>query len=232
MKALIVDDDRTLSDLLAFTLRRAGFAPLTAFDAESALNLFNQIKPDVIILDVNIPGLIRIKDGFDVCRTIRQNSDVPIILLTVRDDEEDILQGLDYGADDYVIKPFSPKQLIARIQSVLRRSSGYRAWDQAPYEHNDILFDPVMRTFTRLGEETIHLTRLEARLMAYLMLNSGQIIPSNSLIDHVWGERGGNDEMLRQLVRRLRIKIEINPGEPELIYNQAGIGYGFSFNDT
>jgi DNA-binding response OmpR family regulator len=228
MKALIVDDDRTLADLLAFSLRREGFEPCLAYDAPSAIQVFEREAPDVIILDVNMPGEPGLRDGFDVCRRIRQASDVPIILLTVRDDEEDIVRGLSIGADDYVLKPFSPRQLVARIQSVLRRASAGRAAVTAPFVHGDLHFDPQLRVLTRSGQDPISLTRLEARLLAYLMLNPGQILPAESLIDHVWGPQRGTAEMLRQLIRRLRMKVEVNPDEPERIQNLAGVGYGFA----
>jgi len=226
MKALIVDDDRTLADLLAFTLRRAGFEPHLAYDASSAVQVFNQTAIDIVILDVNMPGAPGLKNGFDVCRHIRKTSNVPIILLTVRDDEEDIIKGLKIGADDYVLKPFSPRQLVARVQTVLRRSGMGAAQNSEPFTHKDLVFDPNLRQFTRSGEEPVSLTRLEARLLAYFMLNSGQVLLTETLIDHIWGVGGGSAEMLRQLVRRLRVKIEKEPGEPALIINLPGVGYG------
>ena len=227
MKALIVDDDRTLADLLAFTLRREGFEPCLAYDAPSAIVLFEKEAPDILIVDVNMPGEPGLRNGFDICRKIRQTSDVPIILLTVRDDEEDIIQGLSLGADDYVVKPFSPRQLVARVQTVLRRASAGRSQVVAPFVHEDLHFDPQLRTIVRVGQAPIALTRLESRLLAYLMINTGQLLPAEHIIDHVWGGEGGNTEMLRQLVRRLRVKIEISPDEPQLIQNLPGVGYGF-----
>jgi len=227
MKALIVDDDRTLADLLAFTLRREGFEPFLAYDAPSAIVLFEKEAPDILIVDVNMPGEPGLRNGFDICRKIRQTSDVPIILLTVRDDEDDIIQGLSLGADDYVLKPFSPRQLVARVQTVLRRASAGRAHVVAPFAHKDIHFDPQLRTFVRDEQAPIALTRLESRLLEYLMINTGQLLPAENIIDHVWGGEGGNTEMLRQLVRRLRVKIEVSSNEPQLIQNLPGVGYGF-----
>jgi len=226
MKALIVDDDRTLADLLAFTMRRAGFEPYLAHDAASAVALFNQKVIDIVILDVNMPGTPGLKNGFDVCRHIRQNSTVPIILLTVRDDEEDIIKGLNIGADDYILKPFSPRQLVARVQTVLRRTGTSGVQNSEPYHYEDLSFDPNLRQCTRNGADSVSLTRLEARLLAYFLLNSGQVLLTENLIDHVWGLDGGSAEMLRQLVRRLRVKIEKDPGEPALIVNLPGVGYG------
>ena len=228
MKALIVDDDRTLADLLAFTLRRAGFQPHLAYDAPSAIKMFRQIPVDIAILDINMPGEPGLKDGFDLCRAIRQESDIPIILLTVRDEEEDIIRGLSIGADYYVLKPFSPRQLVARVETILRRASLTKALDTEPYKFQDVTFDPNLREFTQKGQAPIKLTRLEGRLLETLMLNAGQILPADSLIDHVWGPGGGSTEMLRQLVKRLRAKIEKDPGNPKLIQNLPGVGYGFT----
>ncbi len=227
MKALIVDDDRTLADLLAFTLRREGFEPVLAYDAPGAIQMFEKEAPDIMIVDVNMPGEPGLRNGFDVCRKIRLTSDVPIILLTVRDDEDDVIQGLNIGADDYVLKPFSPRQLVARIQTIIRRSSAGRAKTTASFEYQGLQFDPQLRVFFRPDQEPVNLTRLEARLLEYLMLNSGQILPTERIIDHVWGLEGGNTEMLRQLIRRLRLKIEQFPDNPLLIQNLPGVGYGF-----
>ncbi len=227
MKALIVDDDRTLADLLAFTLRRDGFEPHLAFDSDGAMQAFVDLSPDIIILDVNLPGSPTLKNGFDICREIRKSSEVPIILLTVRDEEEDIVHGLNIGADDYILKPFSPRQLVARVQAVLRRSSQEIVADEAPYCYQDIRFDPGKRLFSRQGEEAQTLTRLEARLLSYLMLNQGQILPSNNIISYVWEGDGASTEMLRQLVHRLRVKVELDQENPSLIKTLPGLGYGF-----
>lgn len=226
MKVLIVDDDRTLADLLAFTLRREGFEPHLVFNTESALQAFKDIPVDIIILDVNLPGSPMIKNGFDICREIRRESDVPIILLTVRDDEEDIVRGLNIGADDYILKPFSPRQLVARVQAIIRRTSQESVHGEAVYRYQDLEFNPNLRQFCRQGEEMQGLTRLESRLLSYLMLNQGQILPADNIISHVWGPDAANAEMLRQLVHRLRIKVELDPEYPELIINLPGIGYG------
>lgn len=227
MKALIVDDDRTLADLLAFTLRKAGYESQLAYNASGAVKIFNQESIDVIILDVNLPGEVGLRNGFDVCRRIRQTSDVPILLVTVRDDEDDIVQGLDLGADDYILKPFSPRQLVARVQSVLRRYMSGSIHSDAPFVHENIRFEPGIRVFIREGQEPTTLTNLEARLLAYLMLNKGQVLLAENIIDHVWGPGAGSKEMLRQLVRRLRLKIELDPSEPKLIKNLPEMGYGF-----
>ena len=228
MKALIVDDDRTLADLLAFTLRRAGFESYLAYDIPNAIKLFQEEPVDIIVLDVNLPGQPGLRNGFDVCRVIRQTSDVPIILLTVRDEEEDILKGLNLGADDYILKPFSPRQLVARIQTILRRANTGQSRTNEPYNYEDITFDPSIREFRREGRQPQALTHLETLLLEYLMINVGQVLPAENIITQVWGSGGGSTEMLRQLVRRLRKKTEITPNEPALIKNIPGVGYGFA----
>ena len=129
MKVLVVDDDRTLSDLVAFTLRREGYETIQAFDGDAALNRWQADNPDIIILDVNLPK----RDGFAVCRAIRQaEDDIPIIMLTVRDEEEDFVKGLGLGADDYVYKPFSPRQLVARVQAIMRRARKPQVTGRSP----------------------------------------------------------------------------------------------------
>lgn len=228
MKALIVDDDRTLSDLLAFTLRRAGFETNHAYTTPEAIREFERGPVDIIILDVNLPGDSQIKNGFDVCHEIRKTSNVPIILLTVRDEEEDIINGLNLGADDYILKPFSPRQLVARVHSVLRRSKDGQLLSSAPFTVKDIQFDPHRHEFIRGNAEPVILTRLESQLLEVLFLNIDQVLPTASIIDHVWGPGGATQEMLRQLIRRLRQKVEIDPGDPQMIQNHPGIGYRFT----
>jgi DNA-binding response OmpR family regulator len=202
MKALIVDDDRVLADVLAFTLRREGFEVVRAFDGEAALQQWAEEQPDLIVLDVNLPKL----DGFAVCQQIRQQADTPILLLTVRDEEDDIVRGLDLGADDYITKPFSPRQLVARVQAVLRRAGKRPA--PAIRQVGQLTLDPNRREI-RFGQEgeDVSLTPLESQLLDYLMLNVGHVLTNEAIIEHVWGSEGADRDMLRQLVHRLRGKI-------------------------
>lgn len=220
MKALIVDDDRVLADVIAFTLRREGFQVIQAYDGETALRRWAEDEPDIIVLDVNLPKL----DGFAVCRRIREQSDTPIILLTVRGEEDDIVHGLNLGADDYVTKPFSPRQLVARLQAILRRAG------QVPtsplQQAGDLTFDPSRRELTVGQGEPVSLTPLESRLIEFLLINANQVMTTDALIDHVWGPSGGDRDMLRQLVRRLRSKIEPDPANPSYIETVPGLGYG------
>jgi len=245
MKILIVDDDRVLADILAYTFRRDDFQVVMAYDGLSALTLFAQEQPELVILDVNLPGL----DGFTVCHQLRQESDTPIIMLTVRGEDDDIVHGLELGADDYVPKPFSPRQLVARAHAVLRR---YKQAAAAPPEEGEVAElegQPALRSAARsvalrplqvghltleangrevrVGESgPIQLSDQESRLLKLLMLNGGQIVPIETLYEHVWGSKTGGTDDLRQLVRRLRNKIETDEDAPVHIKNIPGLGYG------
>jgi DNA-binding response OmpR family regulator len=220
MQALIVDDDRVLADLVAFTLRHEGFQVSLAYDGQSALQKWRDEQPDLIILDLNLPKV----DGFTVCRRIRAEADTPIIMLTVRGEEDDIVQGLELGADDYIPKPFSPRQLVARVKAVLRRSGQTHV--PAVHRAGELTLDANRREL-RIGQDkTVSLTPLEQRLLRYLMINAGHVLTSEAIIAQVWGPEGGDRDMLRQLVRRLRRKIEPDPAQPTYIENVPGLGYG------
>jgi DNA-binding response OmpR family regulator len=229
MKALIVDDDRVLADVLSFTLRREGFQVIQAHDGQEALHRWAQEQPDLIVLDVNLPKL----DGFSVCRAIRQEADTPILLLTVRGEEDDIVHGLELGADDYVTKPFSPRQLVARAHAVLRRAG--KATPPSIRQAGTLSLDPSRRELRIAEAEAVPLTPLEARLLDYLVLNSGHVLTADAIINHVWGAEGADRDMLRQLVHRLRTKIaeasQAGPGDPQAVQpvyieTVPGLGYG------
>lgn len=218
MKILLVDDDTTLADVTSFALRRAGFLVMAAATGKQALQLWETESPDALILDIQLPDL----DGLSVCRTIRASSTIPIVLLTVRSDDDDIVRGLELGADDYITKPFSPKQLIARLRAVLRRSSTSTS-QQLTF--GDLVLDTSRQMVQEAGA-SVRLTRLEFRLLQYLMVNCGQIIPTETLLTHVWGYSGSSDRMiLKQLVYRLRTKLAVLPHGADLIETSPGIGY-------
>lgn len=228
MKILVVDDDRVVADLVVFTVRRAGYEAVMANDAASTIRRWAEDQPDLVILDINLPGAPGLQDGFAICRHIRSESDVPIILLTVRGEEKDIVYGLEAGADDYVLKPFSPRQLVARIQAVLRRGRGPdKSQRPRTLSMDGLDFNPRLREVSLADDTTKSLTSLESRLLEYLMLNAGQVLTTDDLISDVWGAGGGSPEMLRQLIRRLRTKIEPDPTEPFYIQNLPGLGYAF-----
>jgi len=193
---------------------------LLAHDGLTALERFRQNAPSIIILDLELPGM----DGMDVCREIRAHSTTPIIMVTVRDSDEDIIRGLGIGADDYINKPFSPAQLVARVQAVLRRSGETTLPNRL--EFAGITLNPDRRIVECPDQPPIVLTQLEYRLMETLVINSEQVLPVDTLIDRVWGVGGGDRVMLKQLIYRLRHKIEAEV-IGSLVYIEAipGVGY-------
>jgi DNA-binding response OmpR family regulator len=219
VKILLVDDDTTLLEVTAFALRRAGFLVVLAHDGEQALRLWSDEQPDLIILDIQLPG----KDGLTLCREIRALSNVPIILLTVRSSDEDIVHGLEIGADDYLAKPFSPKQLIARARAVLRRSNVLPK--PAQLAAGDLVLD-TMQQVVRTPNAEVRLTSLEFRLLHYLLINKGQIVPTDAILTHVWGYADSGDrKLLKQLLYRLRQKIESPVEGQQYIATIPGVGY-------
>ena len=222
MKVLIVDDDLALADVLSFTMRRAGYEVIMAHDGQSALDRWSDQNPDLIILDLNLPKL----DGLKVCQQIRAQSSTPIIILTVRGDEDDVVKGLELGADDYIVKPFSPRQLVARAEAVLRRVTTSPV-SPAPIQAGDLTLDSSRSEVHRGNEGVVQLTKLECKLMETLMINRGSVLPIDTLIDSVWGPSAGDRVMLKQLVYRLRRKIEPDPSKPKYIQTVAGVGYTF-----
>ena len=221
MKVLVVEDDLPLSDVLVFTLRRAGYEPITAHDGLAALKVWREEQPDFVLLDLNLPKL----DGLVVCRQIRGEAQTPIIILSVRGGEANVVKGLELGADDYLVKPFSPGELIARMRAVLRRLGQTPAAGELTA--SGLTLDRSRNEVQREGEEPIHLTPLEATLLERLMLNPGRVLTTDTLIDAVWQAEGGDRTMLKQLVYRLRAKIEPDPSEPIYIETVPGVGYGF-----
>jgi DNA-binding response OmpR family regulator len=219
MKILVVDDDLELLGLIGFALRQAGYLAITATQGGEALELFEREQPDLVILDVNLPVL----NGFEVCRRIRAEATTPIMMLTARSSEEDQVQGLDGGADDYLTKPFSPRTLLARVRALLRRAEIDRP---APLTAGDLTLDVESQAVSVRAAPPIRLTSLEFRLLQYLLANAGHTLPAERLTIHVWGYRGvGDKQLLKQLVHRLRQKIERNPAEPQYIVTVAGVGY-------
>jgi len=217
-KILIVDDDLALSDVLAFSIHRAGFEVAVAHNGISALEIFAREKPDLIVLDWGLPRL----DGLEVCTRIRAESDVPIIMLTVRDTDDNVIAALEAGADEYMVKPFSPRQLIARLRAVLRRITKE---PQQAFQTGPLAFDAERLQVSFKGGTAIQLTRLEARLLSALMQNPDRVLNNDSLILRVWGPGGATNEMLKQLIHRLRSKLETGTGLSTVIENIPNAGY-------
>lgn len=223
MKILVVEDDLALSDVVGFTLRRAGYEVMTAHDGLTAVEAFEQAPSDLILLDLNLPRL----DGLGVCRKIRSVSDVPIIILSVRAGDEAVVRGLEMGADDYMVKPFSPAQLVARIRAVMRRAGVSAA--PTTLSVAGVSLDRSRGEVQRDdGTAPVRLTALEQKLLEAMMLHPGQVMPSDALITTVWGPEGGDRTMLKQLMYRLRAKVEVDASKPVYVETVPGIGYAFN----
>ncbi|MDP9352153.1 MAG: response regulator transcription factor [Chloroflexota bacterium] len=222
LKILIADDDADLLDILAFSLRREGFKVVSARDGREALAQVAAEQPDLVVLDVGMPEM----DGFEVCRRLRKESSLPIIMLTARDQDESIVLGLDIGADDYVTKPYSPRELIARVRALARRSSGNidkrDSLNAGPFQ-----IDPDHMEVRRSGQ-AIRLTRLQFELLRYMMANQGQVLPTEMLMQNVWGYSAAADATLvKTHIFHLRQRIEEDPSHPRYIVTVPGVGYLF-----
>jgi DNA-binding response OmpR family regulator len=219
MKILVVDDDADLRNLIAFALRHAGYLVVEAADGPAALAAFASEQPALVILDVNLPRL----SGFEVCKKIREESATPVMILTVRGSEEDLVQGLDLGADDYLTKPFSPRTLLARVRALLRRAGVEKP---APLVAGDLALDLETQGVAVRDAAPVRLTNLEFRLLHLLVANAGHTLPAERLLSHVWGNRGtGDRQLLKQLVHRLRRNIEADASAPRYLVTASGIGY-------
>jgi len=223
MKILVVDDDVELVGLLRFALAGAGYEVVTAFDGEQALARLADSAPDLVVLDVNLPIL----DGFAVLERLRRHSEVPVMMLTVRSAEEDEVHGLDLGADDYLKKPFSPRALLARVRSLLRR--GPDAVEDTVLTSGTLSID-VERSEARIGEGApFRLSPLELRFLRLLLSRQGRPVDTDKVIDFVWAEREAADrESLKQVVHRLRRKFEAAGGDAAWIEYVPNAGYALS----
>jgi DNA-binding response OmpR family regulator len=221
VKVLVVDDDLELLPLVAYALRQEAYLVLEAASGEAALRAVADEQPDLVVLDVNLPDV----DGFEVCRRIREHSDVPILMLTVRGEEEDVVRGLDLGADDYLTKPFSPRTLTARVRALLRRAA-LEAPPVTALQSGAFTLDEERHT-VRVGDgPEVILAPLELRLLRLLLANTGRTLPPYRLLRHLWGGSASADrEHLKQLVYRLRQKIEPEPNAPRYLLTDQGAGY-------
>jgi two-component system response regulator MprA len=215
---LIADDDRKIIDMLRRTLAYEGYHVVTAADGLEALAQAQTQRPDIVILDWLMPGL----DGIEVARRIREADSIPILMLTARDAIEDRVQGLDSGADDYLVKPFAPAELLARIRALLRRSESTSG--DRPIAYADLHLDPVTRE-TRRGERHFNLSPKEFDLLAYLLRHPRQVLPRDRILQDVWGyDFGGDGNVLEVYIGYLRTKTEAG-GELRLIQTVRGVGY-------
>jgi len=217
-RVLVVDDDTALAEMLGIVLRSEGLEPVFCANGSDALGTFRSARPDIVLLDVMLPG----RDGISVCRDIRAESDVPIVMLTARTDTLDVVIGLESGADDYVVKPFKPKELVARVRARLRRTDEPGA---AALAIGDIEIDVAGHRVTRAGS-AVNLTPLEFDLLVCLARRPWQVFTREQLLEQVWGYRHAADTRLVNVhVQRLRSKIERDPERPEVVVTVRGVGY-------
>lgn len=217
-RILVVDDDTALAEMLGIVLRTEGFEPSFVADGDRALAAFRESRPDLVLLDLMLPG----RDGIDVCRQIRAESGVPIVMLTAKTDTVDVVVGLESGADDYVVKPFKPKELVARVRARLRRTD-----DAVPetLQIGDLTIDVAGHAVRRDGHP-IALTPLEFDLLVALARKPWQVFTREVLLEQVWGYRHAADTRLVNVhVQRLRSKVERDPERPEVVVTVRGVGY-------
>ena len=224
-RVLVVEDEETISEPLGEHLAREGFEPTIAGTIEEARGLLQQAPPDLILLDVMLPD----GDGRDLCREIRRTSDVPIIMLTARGEEVDKIVGLELGADDYVVKPFSAGELVARMRAIMRRGRGTAR--KGPVTVGPLTLDPAARTVTK-RDEPVELAAKEFDLLQLLMTNAGQVCTREQIMDEVWDPHWfGPTKTLDVHVSWLRKKIEDDPSNPRLITTVRGVGFRFASPD-
>lgn len=220
---LVVDDEPKIVRIARDYLEKNGFRIVPAADGTTALIAARQERPDLIVLDLNLPGM----DGLDVCRTLRRESSVPIIMLTARAEEMDRLIGLELGADDYIVKPFSPRELVARVRAVLRRAQG-EVQTSNVIRAGDLAIEPNGHRVT-LHEEPLHLTRVEFELLTILAQHPGQTFTRAQLLDRLHGtSEGSYDRSVDAHVKNLRRKLDDDPADPRYVLTVYGVGYQFT----
>ena len=226
-KILVVDDEVSIVDILKYNLEKEGYRPIPAYDGYQAIELFEKEMPALVILDVMMPGA----DGFQVCRKIRESSNVPIIMLTARAEEMDTVLGLEMGADDYMTKPFSMRELMARIRSSLRRYTALTQQSEGGNESftaGELILD-VDRFAIRKRGKIVDLTQRETELLKFFMSRRGQVFSRAAILERVWGyEALGDERTVDVTIRRLREKIEDEASAPEYILTKRGVGYYFN----
>jgi DNA-binding response OmpR family regulator len=224
MHILVADDDLNSVKLTSFLLEDAGYRVLKAYDGPSILQMVEQHQPDLVLLDVSMPK----SNGFDICRQIRRTSDIPIIFLSAHAHLQDKVQGLQLGGDDYLIKPFEPSELLARVEAVLRRRNSDLLSPSARITQGAITLEPVEHKVIFQDGRTVELTPLEFRLLYYLMKNAGRVLSASQILSKVWGyEYEGESNLVAVYIRRLRTKIEPNAEAPRHVLTVRNLGYKF-----
>jgi DNA-binding response OmpR family regulator len=227
-KVLVVDDDAELLDLMTYALRREGYSVLAAADGQQALQRWERDRPDLVLLDGRLPKL----DGFEVCRRIRHHAQTPIILLSARDDDADVVRGLQLGADDYLTKPFSARMLAARMQAVLRRCQMDPSREAArEVRVGALALDLQSQGVTKAGTR-VQLTPLEFRLLYLLAMNEGRVVPYSRLLEYAWGYHGeGSSSLLKSHISHLRRKLDLPADGKGALKALSGIGYSLTRSD-
>lgn len=216
---LIVDDEVSIRELIRFNLEKEGFDTVSAGDGPEALEIFHAKRPDLVLLDIMLPTM----DGWEVCKALRKESNVPIIMLTAKGDESERVSGLEMGADDYITKPFSPKELVARIRAVLRRANPEEETTQVALD--DLVIDIDRHEVTVAGKP-VSLTPKEFDLLLLLVRNRGKVLSRDMLLETVWGyDYGGETRTVDVHIRRLRQKLNDDPQNPKYIHTVHGVGY-------
>ncbi|MGB9860080.1 MAG: response regulator [Moorellaceae bacterium] len=222
-KILVVDDEPAILELVTYNLEQAGFTTITATDGEAALKLAETEKPDLVILDVMLPKI----DGFEICRTLRARGTTPILMLTARREEVDRVLGLELGADDYLTKPFSPRELVARVRAILRRVAESNTRADGSIVVGDLVINPDSHEVKVRGQP-VELTLKEYQLLKFLAENPGRVFTREALLDRLWeGEYFGDTRTIDVHIRHLREKIEEDPSSPRYILTVRGVGYKF-----
>ena len=227
---LVVEDEKPILDILQFNLEKEGYKVVTAMDGETAVSMAFQVNPDLILLDVMLPKL----DGFEVCKSIRTRLDVPIIMLTAKGEEVDKILGLEIGADDYITKPFSMRELSARIKANMRRTAGPENAGETASANGNVIRSGALkidcdRYEVYKGDELIVLTLREFELIKFLALQPEKVFSRETLLERVWGyEFFGDVRTVDVTVRRLREKVESDPSAPRYIMTKRGVGYYFN----
>jgi len=223
-KILVIDDEETTLQLIGMLLEKRGFEVIKAINADDGLRKAYRTQPDLVLLDIMMPDM----DGWDVCRRLREMSDVPIIFLTARSDTRDVVKGLEIGADDYISKPYDNDELVARIRAHLRRAPKASMSEELVFNNGDFRINFLNRE-VRVRNDLKHLTPKEFNLLGVLVRNAGRVVPRSELVTDAWGEEYGDAiDSLKLYIHYLRQKIEIDPDRPDYILTSRGVGYRFA----
>ncbi len=222
-KILVIDDEEATVQLISMLLEKRGFEPIKAYRAEEGLRMAYRHQPDLVLLDIMMPDM----DGWEVCKRLREMSDVPIVFLTARSDVKDVVRGLEMGADDYVTKPYDNDELVARVRAHLRRSPRPNMSEELVFDDGEFRINFLNREVW-VGDDLKHLTPKEFNLLAVLVRNAGRVVPRQELVTQAWGEEYADAiDSLKLYVHYLRQKLEPNPQKPQYIITSRGVGYRF-----